>query len=136
MRAGSHSELTHTHPSAAETGYREEETAVLLKGHPAPVCGHSDVSGAVSPHVSTHSLYHSKFLPFSCLLLEDEAAGRCCRKWFPSHPPPIATTPTHRFLFSFFERLEYRRIKRLQLCWGKETSHASAIYGQFPINKR
>lgn len=105
MRAGSHSELTHTHPSAAETGYREEEeeTAVLLKGHPAPVCGHSDVSGAVSPHVSTHSLYHSKFLPFSCLLLEDEAAGRCCRKWFPSHPPPIAPTPTHSFLFIFRE---------------------------------
>lgn len=95
MRAGSHSELTHTRPSAAETGYREEEeeTAVLLKGHPAPVCGHSDVSGAVSPHVNSHLLYHSKFLPFSCLLLEDEAAGRCCRKWFPSHPPPIAPTP-------------------------------------------
>lgn len=47
----------------------------------------------------------------------------------PSHPH----TPLSLFIF---ERLEYHRIKRLQLCWGKETSHASAIYGQFPINRR
>lgn len=159
MRAESDLELIHTHHSAAE---REvQERSLLSKGHPVHMTlNHSvlPVNRTVSPCIPyTYYLTVNSslflLLPFPLLvempvsatltllgqhcsrekLCLPGAAGRCCHEWFQSTLLP--SLPSLLSLF-IFERLEYHRIKRLQLCWGKETSHASAIYGQFPINKR
>lgn len=49
-------------------------------------------------------------------LLEDAARG------VPSPPPPISPHPHTPLSLFVFERLEYHRIKRLQLCWEEKTS--------------
>lgn len=61
-------------------------------------------------------------------LLEDAARG------VSSPPPPISLHPHTPLSLFIFERLEYHRIKRLQLCWGKNpTVTPQQFMDNFPL---